>query len=838
MKTVDRAAAPARSSHQSASHHPIGDLLAAGGQFNALFELCPDALIALDGLTVVAANPSAVQLYKADSPEQLVGLDAHTLVHPEDRDLAIQRLQSALRTRFMPMRPIRMCALDGSVITVESSGTLIHAGARPLVLAVQRDITARLAAQADLAAQHERLEMVIEATEAGIWSWDRQSGQPIHVSARMREILGWGPDVVPPTEFKASDWVHPDDQARVAEARQRHLRDRERYHIEHRIRHATKGWIWVAATLSTRWKEDGTPRLHVVSVRDITQEREIEERLKASEQRFRDVVEAAGEYVWETDAQGCYTYLSDRVEQVLGYRAEHLLGRSPRSLMPAEDVEMVKRWNEEYLRHNQPFHGLEHRSIHANGSIVWQRVSGLPMLEKDGSLRGYRGMSLDITASREAHARAEFLATRDPLTGLPNRVLLNDRIDQAIAAAKRNNTKLAILFIDLDRFKHINDSMGHAAGDEYLACLASRMRAALRDSDTLSRLGGDEFVVLAENLHSLTHASSVAEHLLASARAPIVIDGTEVPASMSIGVSLFPNDAPDRATLLRNADSAMYHAKEAGRGTYKFYSAELNQRAIDRLRTEAELRNALDHGQLQLLYQPIVKSATGELVSCEALLRWSHPERGVLLPAAFIDVAEDTGLIRPIGEWVIDSVVAQIRAWRDAGYEPVRVTLNVSVAQLAQGGLFVRRIANALQRHAVEPHDLELEVTESLLMRDVESNVDVLERLTALGITISVDDFGTGYSSLAYLKRLPIHALKIDRAFVRDLHDDPSDAAIVGAIIAMANKLELTTIAEGVETPGQLQRLRELGANHCQGFFFSKPVTADKLAADFLRRRR
>ena len=430
---------------------------------------------------------------------------------------------------------------------------------------------------------------------------------------------------------------------------------------------------------------------------------------------------------------------------------------------------------------------------------------------------------------KQAEEAVQFVATHDALTSLPNRVLFNQSLDRALAFARRHSRRLAVLFIDLDRFKLINDTLGHDAGDNLLTEIARRLTSSLRASDTVARLGGDEFVVLIEEITDPAYIIDVAQKLINALGEPLTLSGHEYRMTASIGISSFPDDADDIQGLLKNADIAMYRAKEQGRNNFQFYSARMNVHSVERLTMESGLRRALDRDELVLHYQPKIDIRSGGITGVEALVRWQHPEHGLVPPAKFISVAEETGLIVPIGEWVLNSACLAQRSWREAGLPRMRMAVNLSARQLLQTDL-VKEIARVLQRTGCEPGCLEFEITESMVMQNPARAVDLIRELKGLGIAISIDDFGTGYSSLAYLKRFPIDSLKIDRSFIHDLPRDPGNMAITQAVIGMAHSLKLTVIAEGVETREQLEFLRGHDCDQMQGFYFSKPVPAAQVA--------
>jgi diguanylate cyclase (GGDEF)-like protein/PAS domain S-box-containing protein len=551
--------------------------------------------------------------------------------------------------------------------------------------------------------------------------------------------------------------------------------------------------------------------------RDVTEERKARQALAEREQRFRDVVHASGEYVWETDAQWRYTYLSERVEAVLGYARNELLGRAPHEFMPLGEAHFPDT--------KTPFRDVVRRSITKSGGVIWQSVSGVPLLDAAGAPIGYRGTAADVTARKQAEARIEYLATRDALTGLPNRILLTDRAGQAILTAARNRTQLAVLCVDLDRFKLVNDSLGHHAGDALLRAVADRLQNTLGREDTLARLGGDDFVLLWNGLKSAEDAAVLAQRILSILARPFTVEGNTLNVGASIGISIYPNDGRDFAELLKNADAALYDAKESGRGTWRLFAPALNERAVERLRIENELRSALARSELLLYWHPVVRGRE-QVVGAEALVRWNHPSRGLLMPEDFVPLAEECGLIRAVGEWTLERALSHAGAWHRKMPGHAWFAVNVSAPELAHGDAYVEKLKACLRANSLEGSCLELEITERVLMSSLAENVETLRRIGELGVRFAIDDFGTGYSSLAYLRRLPIHKLKIDRSFLRAIDSHAADEAIVRAIAAMAGTLGLAVAAEGVESEAQLKRLLALGCEEWQGHYFSEPLDA------------
>jgi diguanylate cyclase (GGDEF)-like protein/PAS domain S-box-containing protein len=509
-----------------------------------------------------------------------------------------------------------------------------------------------------------------------------------------------------------------------------------------------------------------------------------------------------------------------------------------------EDIDRVRLACERAIENGDDF-AIEHRVVQRGGVLrhVHQQVE---VIEQDELGRAVRlaGAVHDITRRKDAEEQVRRLAYFDTLTGLPNRLLFTEQLIKAVAHAERNGQQLAIMFIDLDDFKRVNDTLGHGAGDDLLKQIGARLASSIRgldsvthggldsnfsmDGNTIARLGGDEFIVLLNNVQQNV-AGSVARRLVAALAEPVTVLGNELYVSCSVGVATYPGDGNDIETLLMNADTAMYRAKEAGRGGFQFYDRSMNARARERLQMETLLRHAIERNEFVLHYQPRVDLASGRIVGAEALIRWQHPERGLLPPKEFIPLAEEAHLVIPIAEWVIGAVCQQIAAWQAAGLRPIPVAVNLAAPHLRERAL-PELVERVLREHALPSSLLEIEVTESILMHDPELSLANARRLAELGVKLSIDDFGTGYSSLSYLKRLPIASLKIDQSFVRDIATDPDDAAIITAIIAMAHSLNLRVVAEGVETEAQRAFLKSHRCDEFQGFLFGHPVAASEFA--------
>jgi len=454
--------------------------------------------------------------------------------------------------------------------------------------------------------------------------------------------------------------------------------------------------------------------------------------------------------------------------------------------------------------------------------------------DRDGNVTGTVAVLHDLGAVREQTLKLSHAAQHDFLTDLPNRSLVNDRITQAISFAARYNKQLAVMFVDLDLFKRINDSLGHAVGDKLLQQVAIRIVASLRRSDTVGRIGGDEFVVLLSQVGHAEDAVFIARKILSSLAEPYLIDQKQLQINASIGVSTYPDDGTDSETLIHRADTAMYEAKKLGRNNCQFFRAEMQARVLEWQSLEGSLRSALERNEFMLVYQPKIDLTTGDISGVEALLRWNHPDRGLIQPLKFVPIAEESGLIVPIGQWVLLEACRQARAWMDAGLPPVRIAVNVSALQFAAKD-FLSSVRAVLISTGIDPHDLELELTETVLMQDADSAVQTLRALKAIGVQLAVDDFGVGYSSFSYLRKFPLDALKVDRSFINDISSNPDNATILSALIGIGKSLKHRVVAEGVETEEQLHFLQKEGCSEGQGYFFCRPVIAEKFA-EFLER--
>ena len=582
--------------------------------------------------------------------------------------------------------------------------------------------------------------------------------------------------------------------------------------------------------------EDGAVNFLSSIARDITDRIDLESRLTQSRDFYLGLFQSFPNLIWRSGTDGQCDYFNKTWLDFTGRKLEQELGGGwEEGVHPEDRAACLKSYREAFNEH-QAFE-IEYRLRRHDGEYRWIIDNGVPFEDLNGDFAGYIGVCYDVTERKSYESQLQHQANYDALTELPNRNLSRDRLDQAISYARRHGRDLALMFIDLDHFKNINDSLGHNIGDMLLRQVSARLTGCVREGDTVARQGGDEFVVILADVATEEDVTAVTRKILRAMADSYAIDGHELYVTCSIGIAMFPKDGEDSQTLLKNADTALYRAKDLGRNNSQFYAAEMNLKALERLQMENGLRHALERNEFVVHYQPRVDLRSGEIVGTEALVRWQHPELGLTPPARFIPVAEESGLILPLGEWVLRAACAQNKAWQHAGLKPLSISVNLSAYQFRQPGL-VELVTRVLKETDLDPAFLELELTESAIMQNVEEIIDTLTRLKAMGVKFSVDDFGTGFSSLSYLKRFPIDTLKIDQSFVRDITTDPDDAAIAKTIISMAHDLQLRVIAEGVETEEQKSFLRLRHCDEMQGFFFSRPVPAEEIEVMLGERRR
>lgn len=711
--------------------------------------------------------------------------------------------------------------IDHVTLESDSAGDLMAS------YGVATDVSAHVAVEHALRDSEERFLELLGSLEEMIWCYSADLHTVLYVNDAVERIYGRPREdfLQNPRLWKLA--IHPDDRETAHLADLRVLEEGKAY-CDCRIFNAEGEERWLRFSLY-RVNREHERRVVGIGV-DVTDRKRAELALAESEELFHTTMGAAqiGIFVVQN---GVLAYVNPLLPRLFGYTEQEMLGMSPLDLTASEmrsavADQMRRRMNGEG---GQPFESL---ALRKNGSTFPVMVLAAPANYK--GMPASVGTVFDLSERKEAEKQILELAFFDPLTGLPNRRLLEDRFGQALAEAERSHGKLAVFFLDLDNFKRVNDSLGHSVGDELLCAVSERIRGMLRKFDTVARLGGDEFIMLLPYM-GMEDAAEVARRLMALCSEPFMIGRHALGVTPSVGISLYPDDGRDFESLMKNADTAMYQAKEAGRANFQFFAKSMNVATLERLLLENSMRQALAAGQFHLVYQPLVELKNCRIIGCEALLRWRHPEIGPVSPARFIPVAEDTGLINAIGDWVLHTACRQAREWQERGLPPVKMAVNVSPVQFKQSS-FVDMVAGVLATSGLEAHRLELEMTERTVMSDAEANIATLESLARMSVELAVDDFGTGYSSLAYLKRFPVGKLKIDQSFVQGIDSDPDDLAIATTIVNMGHSLRLNVLAEGVEKAEQLAVLRQIGCDLAQGYYFSPPVTAD-VFADLLRRQ-
>ena len=631
-------------------------------------------------------------------------------------------------------------------------------------------------------------------------------------------------DILFNSRISYDDITHPDDKELVRNTVLTAVKNNRRFDMEYRIVRADGEvrWVWERGTNishnNTAWDVlEGF-------IQDITERRLADEALREAERRYRSIFENAIEGIYQSTPDNGYLAVNPALARMYGYSSPQELISTLKDIEHQVYVEPKRRIEfMQLMMKNGVVTNFESRIYRRSGEIIWISENARAVFNSTGTLLFYEGTIEAITERKLHEAEIQFQATHDALTGLPNRTLLYDRMQQAVLHSERYGNITAIAFLDLDQFKFINDSLGHQVGDELLKITAQRLTSCLRESDTVARQGGDEFVLLLTSHPNEESITQTMQRVLHEVAQPWMANDLEFRITCSIGVTLCPSDGRDVETLLKNADSAMYKAKELGRNNFQYFAAEMNNTVTDRLALLNRLRQAIPNNEFVLHYQPKIDLASGKIIGSEALIRWNSDE-GIISPASFIPLAEETGLIIQIGEWVLRTACRQNRTWQLAGHPPIPVSVNLSPRQLARGNI-VELVERILAEIGMEAKYLELEITESVMATDVEKSFALLTRLRAQGVKISLDDFGTGYSSLSYLKSFPVDTLKIDQSFIRDIATNPDSAAIIKAIVSLGHNLNLTVLAEGIETEEQFQFLLKNGCNEGQGYLMSKPVT-------------
>ncbi len=803
----------------------------------AVIDNLAEGVLILDGTAkVIAANPAAAAILGL-TPEQLIGTSPAdprwAAVHEdgspwrEDAHPSLDTLATGKSQRDVVKGVQRP---DGSRIWLSISTTPVdlpapHAGHG--VVASFVDVSSAVEGRRALQNSEQRFRDLTELSADWYWEQDAQFrfvdvsiGAQTRIGIAPQQFIGKHRWDFPWFNMSEADWA----AHRATLERHEPFQD-----LQLRRREASGDVTTISVSGKPIFDAQGRFTGYRGIGRNITQRKRSKRSLREIVERFRSLTELSSDWYWEMGPDLRFTYVSEGIRKVRGVAPETLIGKRRWDSDPTGANEDMAR-HRAILEAHLPFKEFVLARTNADGKVTFVSHSGKPMFSENGTFRGYRGIARDITARVLADEKLARMAHYDSLTGLPNRTLLQARLMRAIARADRGQTLLAVFFLDLDQFKEINDSLGHVVGDAVLKEIALRLESCLRATDTVARLGGDEFTLLLEDVNTLEEVTRVADKVLAAISERFEVAGHELHLSTSIGVTVYPHDHHDADTLLRNADLAMYQAKQEGRNNVQFFAQDMSVRTDKRVDLLGRLRGAIGRKELQLHYQPQVDVRNGGILGVEALLRWNDPERGLIPPGHFIPLAEDTGLIVAIGEWVLREACRQAKDWRDAGLGSLSMAVNLSPRQFRQKNL-VPMIAAILADTGLPAECLELEITESTMMQRSEEAVVSLRALHALGVQISLDDFGTGYSSLAYLHRFPVHTLKVDQSFVRDIKSDRDDAAIVSTVITLARQMGIKALAEGVETDAQLSFLRARGCDSFQGFLFCRPQPPQDIEA-------
>ena len=677
--------------------------------------------------------------------------------------------------------------------------------------------------------REQQLARAQRITHLGSWEWDLVNDHTSW-SDELYRIFGLAPASIPASYKGFMERVHPEDRAVVKKVVQRALRRRQPF-VYHDCRILRPdGTVRTIHGQGEVVLENAGKMISVIgTAHDVTEHRQLDE----ERARLAMIVESSNDAIFSVSLDDVIASWNKGAEKIFGFSAQEIVGRPIFILLPPEKYNERGEILQSILK-GEELHHFETTRLKKDGSQIYVSLSTSPILAANGKIIGNSVIARDVTERRKMEAIIQHQAHHDTLTDLPNRQLFMDFLERELAQARRNDARLALLFLDLNGFKKINDTMGHDCGDRLLQEVARRLRACIRESDIVARLGGDEFTVLMPDLSHSEDVGIVVQKILSVFERPFKLDAVAVDASTSIGVCMFPDDGKDGEDLIKKADIAMYDAKKAGKNAYQFYNAEINARTMVRQQMEGYLRQSVGKGELELLFQPLVDSTSRAIIGAEALLRWRHPEQGVMRPHQFLTIAEESGAIIPIGEWVLRKACEQGRHWNEAGH-PLNISVNLSNRQFHQSNL-IAKTAEILKETGLDPQQLDFEVNEQTIMTDIDFSLRNMLSLQAMGVNIAIDNFGSGSSSLHWIKKMPTHRVKIDKSFIKNMLTEPEDLAVVNAVIAMSHNLKMEVVANGVETEEQWDVIQRSGCDQLQGYVISAPLPAvgfERLAANF-----
>ena len=777
-----------------------------------------------------AVNRSLCEIY-GYSEEEMIGADTKQFAVEETPRQSIEAFNKIYQTsRPGVVFDFQVVRKDGARRHLEVSASLMKdADGNPVGFrGISRDVTERKEMESLLRQSEERYRSIIEEMEDGYFEVDFTGTFTFVNPAQCRqlgysyeELIGMGFQQYTDEEngrilYDMFVQVYETGQAITAHDLEVIRKDGSR------ACHEISGYLMYDA--------EGRPSGFRGIARDVTERKEMEALLRQSEERYRSIISEMEDGYFEVDLEGRFTFVNAAECQNLGYTYDELIGMSFQQCMDEENGRILYDMFVEVYETGQPIRAYDLEIIRKDGTVVVNQISGSLIKDARDKPAGFRGIARDVTERKRAEERIRHMATHDALTGLPNRMMFVQLLNQSVKSAQRYKREFALLFLDLDGFKTVNDTLGHAAGDQLLQEMAERLKNLLRASDVIARMGGDEFVVLIEAVDAQAHVATVARKIVSAISQPMPLFGEDCRVTASLGISMFPKDGKEGPQLMKKADMAMYRAKEEGKNNYQFYCKNIRSKSLDQVSIQTQLPHALERGELYLAYQARLDFKTGRINGVEALLRWSNPHLGEIPPSQLIPVAEDTGLIIPIGRWVLKTVCRQNAAWQQQGLPFVCVSVNLSLQHLTCKQLNAD-IEAALEAAGLAPEYLEIEIAEQMLMHEPAVIVPIINQIKAMGVRVAIDDFGTGYSTLAQLARFPVDTLKMDRSFIRNIMKCREDKTMAEALIAMGKSLSLTVVAEGVETLEQSTYLREQTCDGMQGFYLSKPVGADDFAS-------